>query len=86
MQKIKTYKIVQCKKCGKLQIMGGINFKCKYCHCQTKLRLKSKFGLHLKLIAHFDTGNEATLFLKKYQEEIYKNKFKGFSSYSGKVG
>lgn len=79
--KIKKFKIIQCHKCGQMQIMGGWNFKCKICRKTTKLKLKSKYGLNLKLIISFDTGLEAQKFLSKFNEEKSKDKFIGFRSY-----
>ena len=80
---IKKFKVVQCNKCGQWQVMGGLLFKCKRCNKSTKLRLKSKFGLNLKLIKSFDTGMEAQKFLKVFNEEKTKEDFIGFKSYAG---
>ena len=77
----KKFKIVRCKKCSQLQVMGGTNFKCKICNTTTKLKLKSKFGLNLNVIKSFDTGTEAEKFLKCLNEEKMKPMFIGFRSY-----
>ena len=72
--KIKKFKVIQCKYCGQFQIMGGLNFKCKICNKSTQLILKSKFGLNLLLLAHFDTGLQAQKWLKEFQNnKINKN-------------
>ena len=81
---IKKFKIVQCNKCGHYQVMGGLNFKCKICRKTTKLKLKSKFGLHLKYIQSFDTGLEAQKFVSKFNVERLKDTFQGFKSYEAK--
>lgn len=82
--KIKKFKIIQCNKCGHWQIMGGLIFHCKICNKTTKLKLKSKYGLNLKLIESFDTGLEAQKFLSKFNEERLKDKFMGFKMYEAK--
>lgn len=81
---IKKFKVVQCCYCGHYQIMGGLNFKCKICNHSTKLKLKSKFGLHLKYIKSFNTGLEAQHFISKFNEERLKDKFQGFKSFEVK--
>lgn len=78
---IKAYKIVQCRFCSQWQIMGGLKFKCKYCAKSTNLKLKSKSGLNLNLLASFDTGLEAEKFLREYQAKFFENKFIGFKTY-----
>ena len=79
--KINKFKIIQCPKCGTLQIMGGLNFNCKICNHHTKIRLKSEFGLHLKLIKSFETGLQAEKYLRQYKNKTLEKNFQGFKTY-----
>ena len=83
---LKQFLIIQCKKCGHYGV-GQTNkilkysYHCKICNRTTKIKLKSKYGLNLKLIESFNTGLEAQKFLSKFNEEKSKDKFIGFKSY-----
>lgn len=74
--KIKKFKVIQCPKCGTMQVMGGLNFNCKICNHHTKIKLKSEFGLHLKLFKSFETGLEAEKYLRQLKNKIMEDRFK----------
>ena len=80
MQRIKKFKLVQCK-CGLIQIIGGLTLSCKRCKGTYALKVKSKAGLNLKLIDSFEKGWEAQRALIAYINELNKDKFQGFKTY-----
>lgn len=86
---LKQFLVIQCRKCGHYGIGQTNNllkyiYHCKICNKTTKIKLKSKWGLNLKLIKSFDTGLEAQKFLSKFNEERLKDKFMGFKTYGTK--
>lgn len=82
---LKKYRVAYCPKCKKLQITSSKILKCKYCQKHTKIRQKNKFGFAINIIASFDTPNQATRFIKLYQNEKFKNEFIGFREFRSKM-
>ena len=65
---MKPFKVIQCPNCGNIQVsQTSTVFKCFRCGKSKTFNPKSKLGLGVKVLASFDTGNEAALFVQEYQ-------------------
>lgn len=82
MMNLKKFKLIQCLKCGQVQLNASKILKCKYCQKSTRIKQKTKFGLSVNLIKDFDSGEEATKYIKIYKNIILqRKKDKGFTTY-----
>ena len=63
-----SYKVIQCPKCGQVQVSGSKVLQCKYCGKSTALVGKSG-EMRVKVVANFGSPQEAAVFIREYKEK-----------------
>ena len=85
-KKLKRYKVIRCKNCGKISMsMAEKVFKCNYCGKSEQIFKERMLGVAVRLLRDFDSPQEASIFCR-ISKDYYENKGnligKGF--YGGK--
>jgi hypothetical protein len=65
---MKNFRVIQCPSCGNVQVsQTSSTFKCFRCGKSRTFNPKSQLGLGVKILASFDTGEQAAKFVQEYQ-------------------